>query len=163
MFVGDRGLQTPEALVEDLDGLEESSEDDEYLNELKQLREYVHQKLIEGSIADSTSPEALEKWLCDHPLFPEDSEENRQAKADIEVTLEKLRIERELSVGDGIESVAIGGGCASLATCKLHMVPTSATISGGFKSCLHIFSSRTDCCASKPAALALLAVHGPFV
>ncbi|KAH7207811.1 uncharacterized protein BKA55DRAFT_681733 [Fusarium redolens] len=130
IFVGDRGLQTPGALVKDLDGLEESNEDDEYLNKLKQLREYVHQKLVKGSIADSTSPEALEKWLCTHPLFPENSEENRQAKADMEVALEKLRLEKELSVGDGIESVAIGGGCASLATCKMHMVPTSATISG---------------------------------
>ncbi|KAF4332071.1 serine threonine kinase [Fusarium beomiforme] len=109
MFVGDREKLTPGALLEDLDGLEKSGEDDEYMKELIQLRDYVQQKLVEDAIADATNPDALENWLGDHPLSPEDSEANRQTAADLQVTLQKLKLEgeeTELSVGDGTESMA---------------------------------------------------------
>ncbi|KAF5701479.1 serine threonine kinase [Fusarium mundagurra] len=109
MLVGDREKLTPGALLEDFDGLEKSGEDDEYLTGLIQLREYVQQKLIEDAAADATNPDALENWLGDDPHSPEDSEANRQTAADLQVTLQKLKLEEEeteLSVGDGTESIA---------------------------------------------------------
>ncbi|KAH8696990.1 hypothetical protein GQ44DRAFT_779383 [Phaeosphaeriaceae sp. PMI808] len=84
-------------------------EDDGYLQELKQLHEYVKLQIIKDIAVQGNSPDALEKWLGDHPIAPEDSDENRQATADLQATLEKLKLEREeteLSVGDGIKSVA---------------------------------------------------------
>ncbi|KAF9776675.1 hypothetical protein IL306_005117 [Fusarium sp. DS 682] len=108
MLVADREKQTPGALVEDLDVLDKSGEDDAYLEELRQLREYVQQKLIDEAIERSTDPEALENWLDDYPFSPEASEENRQTAADLQVALENLMFEREemeLSVGDGVESM----------------------------------------------------------
>ncbi|KAJ5150824.1 serine/threonine protein kinase [Penicillium canariense] len=109
MFVGDRERLTPGAFLEDIEGLEEAGEEEEYLEELRQLREYVQRRMIEEGIADSTTPEGLERWLGDHPVSPNDDKENRNAIADLEGSLQKLKLEREeteLSGGDGTESVA---------------------------------------------------------
>lgn len=110
MFLGDRQKLTPGAFLEDLKELEESGEDDEeYLEELKLLQKYIQRKVVEEVIADSTTPEGLERWLGDHPPAPDDSEENKNAIIDLEGTLAKLKLEREeteLSGGDGTETVA---------------------------------------------------------
>ncbi|KAF4958110.1 hypothetical protein FGADI_2668 [Fusarium gaditjirri] len=108
MFVWDRKKLTPGALLGNFDGFEKSGEDDEYLTELIQLREYMQQKLIEDAISDATHPDALENWLGDDPHSLEGSEANRQIAADLQVTLQKLKLEgeeTELSVGDGTESI----------------------------------------------------------
>lgn len=109
VFVGERNKLLPRAFLEDYNALENGNDSEAYIENLKQISYYMWTKLVEELCSDVENPRTIEGFLADYPASPSDSEENQQARSELQTKLETLKIaseESEASFGNGFDSPA---------------------------------------------------------